>query len=226
MNDTMRTLMNSYYARLAKAGHAARCVMRLPEGLEGMRVLDVECRSGKGAFKLADAVGERGYVLGVDADEGNVAAAIEAAPANHAAGPQWRRTLDFKRACPEDLSEAGVNDAVFDVVYVNSALNLAWTLPQALREFARVLAPGGFAWVAGGVLADEALPMDVSDHRRDGNVFAAAPTCAGLKAAALACGFASCTFGPAAPIAPEGAEALPELAGCTFSTCDVRLTVR
>ena len=43
-----------------------RCVMVLPDDLAGKRVLDIECRKGLGAFKIADRVGEGGFVVGTD----------------------------------------------------------------------------------------------------------------------------------------------------------------
>ncbi|MEE0303280.1 class I SAM-dependent methyltransferase [Senegalimassilia anaerobia] len=144
----------SYYAALSPAaGFQGRCAMSIPADIEGKRVLDVCCRKGKGAFALADAVGPSGYVIGVDPDTDNVAAACAAAPKNHRAGSSWERHLRFSLAIPENLSQACIEDASFDLVYINSVLNLAWSLPVALAEFARVLAPGGRLWVAQGVFA-------------------------------------------------------------------------
>lgn len=148
----------SYYASLAPAaGFQGRCAMSIPCDIEGRRVLDVCCRKGKGAFALADAVGPSGFVVGVDPDADNVAAACAAAPKNHWAGSSWEHYLRFSRALPENLSGAGIDNAVFDLVYINSFLNLAWSMPASLAEFARVLAPGGRLWVAQGVYAEDGL---------------------------------------------------------------------
>lgn len=153
----------SYYAALSPAaGFQGRCAMSIPAYIEGMRVVDVCCRKGKGAFALADAVGPSGFVVGVDPDADNVAAACASAPGNHWAGASWKRYLRFSLAIPENLSQARIDDASFDLVYINSALNLAWSLPAALAEFARVLAPGGRLWVAQGVFA-----YDGSDAERE-----------------------------------------------------------
>ncbi len=145
----------SYYASLAPAaGFQGRCAMSIPCDIEGKRVLDICCRKGKGAFALADAVGPSGFVVGVDPDAGNIAAACAAAPKNHRAGSLWEHHLRFSQAIPENLSAARIDDAAFDLVYVNSVLNLAWSLPATLDEFARVLVPGGRLWVAQGVFLD------------------------------------------------------------------------
>ena len=146
----------AYYAALAPvAGFQGRCAMSIPADLEGKRVLDVCCRKGKGAFALADAVGPSGFVVGVDPDAGNVAAACAAAPGNHRAGASWACFLRFSQAIPENLSSDRIGDEAFDLVYINSVMNLVWSLPASLAEFARVLTPGGRLWVAQGVFADD-----------------------------------------------------------------------
>ena len=125
--------------------------MSLPPQLSGLRVIDVLCRSGKGAFKLSDAVGDAGFVLGVDPDKSCIERAIAAASGNHRSGHGWSRYLRFEQAFPENLAQAGVSDASYDAVYVNCGLADVFDLPAALAEFHRCLKPGGFLWVAEGV---------------------------------------------------------------------------
>ena len=50
----------AHYAEMPRDGYSGRCEMLLPEDLRGMRVLDLGCRNGKGAYKLADRVGPDG----------------------------------------------------------------------------------------------------------------------------------------------------------------------
>lgn len=149
--------------------------MSLPSRLSGLRVIDVLCRSGKGAFKLSDAVGNEGFVLGIDPDKSCIERAIAAASGNHRSGHGWPRYLRFEQAFPEDLSAAGVSDASFDAVYVNCGLADVLDLPAALAEFHRCLKPGGFLWVAEGVfrsasgyedgVSEEPASMQAAPHR-------------------------------------------------------------
>ena len=69
-----------------------------------------------------------------------VARAEATAAAARAEGAAWAGRLAFARGCFEGLRAAGVEDASFDVVIVNSVLNLAWDLKEALRETARAIA--------------------------------------------------------------------------------------
>lgn len=213
----------SYYAALSPAaGFQARCTMGIPADIEGKRVLDVCCRKGKGAFALADAVGPSGYVIGVDPDRDNVAAACAAAPKNHRAGSSWEHHLRFSPAIPENLSQACIQDASIDLVYINSVLNLAWSLPVALAEFARVLAPGGRLWVAQGVFAVDA-PMVGESSSID--VFSQARSCASFERMCLEAGFSSVSFSSIAPVACEDPCDGECPGGATFWLADACATI-
>ena len=97
----------------------------------GSRVLDVGCGSGEFLRTLA----QHGAVAtGVDPAPGMVALARTLAP-----------LADVRIAEAEDLPFA---DASFDVVTAVNALQFADDTVDALAEFARVLAPGGFVAVA------------------------------------------------------------------------------
>lgn len=196
----------SYYAALSPvSGFQGRCAMSIPADIEGKRVLDVCCRKGKGAFALADAVGTSGFVVGVDPDAGNVAAACAAAPKNHWAGASWDRHLRFFPAIPENLSQACIEDGSFDLVYINSVVNLAWSLPVALAEFARVLTPGGRLWIAQGVFAEDGFGAqgDIVGESGPIDVFSQARSCAALERMCLEAGFSSVSFSSISPLVGE-----------------------
>lgn len=204
MDEQMWRAMRGYYEALSRdGGLSARCDLPLPDGLVGKRVLDVGCRAGKGVCKIADAVGSSGFVLGVDPSPVFVERARETCTMPHVA---------FACAPFEDLYAAGVEDASFDVVIVNSVLNLAWDRSLALAEIARALVPGGFLWHSG--------LFAIKHHSAcvPGNVFAAASTCDEFAAEARAAGFSTCEFGESHPIVPLGSDATPELKGTSFIT--------
>lgn len=225
MNDETKRRMFSYYGELPREARLpGKCSMSIPCALKGKRVLDVMCRKGKGAYELSDYTGENGFVLGVDPCAENIERAAACAADNHWSGNGWRRYLRFARACPEDLSQAGVRDASFDVVYVNSALNVAFDMQLALAEFFRCLTPGGYVWVAQGVfvVGDESKFTHSTSNVR-GNVFLSAVTMNEFRRMCIQRGFASVQFERVVPIVPECADALQESEASRFVSADVRV---
>src|SRR5580704_15070338 len=104
----------------------------------GERVLDVGCGTGLLAEHIADLVGPTGHVLGVDP----LPLRIELAQA------KARSNLDFKVADAYDLSS--VPAAGFDVVCLNAVFHWLPEKSGPLREFARVLKPGGRLGISSG----------------------------------------------------------------------------
>ena len=225
MNDASKLRVTSYYRCLPRAGRlAGKCSMSVPAALEGKRVLDVMCRKGKGAYELSDYTGEHGFVLGVDPDASNIKQANACAALNHWSGNGWQRYLRFACACPEDLSEAGVRDASFDVVYINSALNTVFDGGLALSEFLRCLAPGGYVWVAQGVfLLNEGENPTSSESCERGNVFCGAVGMDEFRQRCLQLGFTSVVFEHVSPAIPDGEDALRANDGKSFVLADAKI---
>jgi demethylmenaquinone methyltransferase/2-methoxy-6-polyprenyl-1,4-benzoquinol methylase len=96
----------------------------------GERVLDVATGTGDLAFVEAAAVGPEGQVVGVD----SCAAMLEIARGRQ------RGTVDFQEGDAVDLR---FPDASFDVVTIGFGLRNVADRDRALREFRRVLRPGG-----------------------------------------------------------------------------------
>jgi ubiquinone/menaquinone biosynthesis C-methylase UbiE len=94
------------------------------------RVLDLGCGPGVLTLPLADAVGERGLVAGVDLSDRMLALAREAAP------PQ----VALARM---DMERLGFRDGVFDAVACGHALQFCTDLAAALSESRRVLVSRG-----------------------------------------------------------------------------------
>lgn len=186
--DTLR----DHYAALANdEGFVAFCRMTLPEEeLAGKRVLDLGCRRGKGVFKLSSMVGAEGSVIGVDWDEDLLEQARAAAPQAMEKNGFTESNLEFRFAYPEDLSQAGLEDLFFDVVYMNSVFNLVHDQEAVLAEIFRVLVSGGMLILETAVAngpRDEAV---VAQARSLGNPIQAAPYTGALIRDLMMAGFA------------------------------------
>jgi len=104
----------------------------LPEGSRG---LDVGCGAGLFALWLAEAVGPRGRVVGIEPSTERV----EAARALVGHGPLASR-LEFREG---DATKLDAPDATFDWVWCGDVLHHVQETGRALGEFARVVRPGG-----------------------------------------------------------------------------------
>lgn len=126
----------------------------------GEHVLDVGCGPGNLTALIADIVGEEGTVVGIDPSKERIAIALDT---KSRPGQAKHGNLSFYEGRAEDLSR--FNPASFDVVYVNSTFHWVQDQSKALREFARVLRPGGRLGISGGsgdfAAAHERIKADV-----------------------------------------------------------------
>jgi SAM-dependent methyltransferase len=100
----------------------------------GQRVLDVACGTGVLARAMAERVGDRGSVVGLDVNDGMLNVARRIAP-----------QIDWRQGVAEALPFA---DDRFDAVGSQFALMFFNDRGAALREMMRVLKPGGRLAVA------------------------------------------------------------------------------
>lgn len=125
-------------------GYEARCQMALPaESMAGARVLDVGCRRGKGCYKLSEAVGAEGLVVGLDWDRENLEAAERGVPRALERSGLAESNMVFAFGYPENLAPVAVQYGPFDYLFANSIINLSRNMPRFFYEAHDALRPGG-----------------------------------------------------------------------------------
>ena len=170
-------LAEYYSGKQFEYGFTSVCKMLLPASeLKGKKVLNIGCRRGRGVYKMSAMAGNSGSAMGVDWSPAYVAEAKDGMDrAWHDSGLAGNN-MEFRVAYPEDLIAAGIGSGTMDVVYCNNVVTLFYDQATAIREFGRVLKPGGLL-ILETIFADRARREDVVEQARAiGNSIQAART--------------------------------------------------
>ena len=133
------------------------CGVCIPDGIEGLTVLDLGSGSGRDAYLLSKLVGEQGHVIGVDMTEEQLDVARRHIDATTVTFGYSKPNVEFRHGYIEDLKSANIADNSVDLVVSNCVLNLSTDKEATYREIFRVLKPGGELFIA-DVFADRRVP--------------------------------------------------------------------
>lgn len=134
------------------------CGLVCPPLLQGCRVLDLGCGSGRDVYALAQLVGPEGEVVGVDMTEEQLAVAER----HH----RFHRdafgfdNVRFLHGYIERLAELDLAAGSFDVIVSNCVVNLSPDKDAVLRGVRRLLKSGGEFYFS-DVYADRRVPQAV-----------------------------------------------------------------
>lgn len=146
-------------------GRFSGCGSPIPEGIEGCRVVDLGCGTGRDVYLCAALAGPSGFVLGLDSEADSLAVARRHVEETMRRFGHSEPNVAFRSGSIEALHDAGINDEDFDVAISNRALNLTGDRLRALREIHRVLKPGGEFYFS-DVYSDRRLPDEVAADSR------------------------------------------------------------
>lgn len=134
------------------------CGLVCPPLLQGCRVLDLGCGSGRDVYALAQLVGPTGSVVGVDMTDEQLAIA-EKYRAHHA-GVFGYDNVKFLQGYIERLEDLDLKPGSFDVIVSNCVVNLSPDKDAVMRGVHRLLKPCGELFFS-DVYADRRVPAAV-----------------------------------------------------------------
>ncbi len=140
-------IQNKYYG----------CGTPFPLELEGRRILDLGCGTGRDCFVLSYLAGPKGDVVGVDMTAEQLEVAERYLPIQMKKFGYKKPNIRFYQGYIEDLSALQLPAGYFDLVVSNCVVNLSPDKEAVLREVYRVLKVGGEFFFS-DVYADRRLP--------------------------------------------------------------------
>ncbi|KAJ2760300.1 hypothetical protein IWQ57_006341, partial [Coemansia nantahalensis] len=139
------------------------CGVPLPAGIEGLRVLDLGCGSGRDCYVAAKLVGRRGEVVGLDMTDEQLRVAREHVP-EFARALGYQPHLRFVKGYIEFLAQQPeLYPGSIDLCISNNAVNLSPNKELVLRSVFEILKEGG-EFQFSDIYADRRLPNHVRSH--------------------------------------------------------------
>ena len=151
----MKTLLAKIHPEVTERYYG--CGLVCPPLLEGCRVLDLGCGTGRDVYALAQLVGPGGKVVGVDMTPEQLDVARRHQEHHRSTFGHAESNVEFLQGYIESLGELGLADASFDVVVSNCVVNLSPDKDAVLREIFRLLKPGGELYFS-DIYADRRVP--------------------------------------------------------------------
>ena len=125
--------------------------------LDGCRVLDLGCGSGRDVYTLAQLVGEQGDVIGIDMTKEQIQVAMRYQDYHRKAFGYRRNNVSFLHGHIERLDDLGLAAGSFDVIVSNCVINLSPDKGAVFEGIFRLLKPGGEFYFS-DVYADRRVP--------------------------------------------------------------------
>ncbi len=194
------------------------CGAPIPPLLEGCRVLDLGCGTGRDCYLLSQLVGPEGAVVGVDMTREQLDVARRHQEWHARAFGHPASNVTFLEGYMERLAALGIEDDSFDLVVSNCVFNLSPAKADLFEELFRVLRPGGELHFS-DIVADRRVPSwAMDDPVLRGECLAGATYLEDLRRLMADAGFADVRQRSQAPVPLLDPELEARLGQITFTS--------
>lgn len=160
LSPLLRSLIDNVHPEILERFYG--CGAPIPPLLEGLRVLDLGCGTGRDCYVLSQLVGPFGSVVGVDMTQEQLDVARAHQDWHARAFGHPSSNVTFLEGYMERLGELGLADESFDLVVSNCVFNLSPVKDELFAELYRVLKPGGELYFS-DIVADRRVPAWAMD---------------------------------------------------------------
>ena len=150
LNNIHPAIISRYYG----------CGLVAPTLLEGLRILDIGCGSGRDVYLLSQLVGESGEVIGIDMTTEQLD--IAKSYSEYHEKKFGFRNFHFYQGYIEKLDILNFEPRSFDLIVSNCVLNLSSDKQSVLSGIKRLLKPGGEFYFS-DIYCDRRIPNDLKD---------------------------------------------------------------
>merc|ERR1711977_336416 len=158
-NDTIVEIMKLIPEQVLSKFYG--CGYPTPLGIEGKRVLDLGCGSGRDCYIASALVGESGSVIGVDMTEQQLQVAKDHAEEYTKHKLNYSKSnMRFLHGYIEKLTDLGIEAGSVDLIISNCVVNLSVDKKRVLQQLYTVMAQGG-EFQFSDVFSDVVLPDNV-----------------------------------------------------------------
>ena len=133
------------------------CGLIAPTALEGCRVLDLGCGSGRDVYVLAQLVGESGEIVGVDMTKEQLAVANQHKEWHRKRFGYKKSNVSFIEGELEKLGDLGLEKGSFDIIISNCVINLCSDKEAVMKAAKELLKAGGEMYFS-DVYTDRRVP--------------------------------------------------------------------
>ncbi len=154
----LKPLLSKVHAKVLSKYYG--CGLVCPTALEGLKILDLGCGSGRDVYVLSQLVGATGFVVGVDMTDEQLEVANECLEYHKQA--VGYDNVKFVNGFIEQLDDLGLEPNSFDIIVSNCVVNLSPDKDAVLRGVKNLLKPGGEFYFS-DVYVDRRLHLELKN---------------------------------------------------------------